>query len=106
MKEELWSEANNEKKQFVDDNLAQFLKQRPNLATAISTASNRYKEAWELMNALSPKQQSALRPQVAKKEAPGSPTGVPKAAAINQAVDVMSMSDDEYREWRKSKRKR
>jgi hypothetical protein len=103
IKEDLWAEANPEKKAMVDENLSMFLKQRPNLATAISSASNRYSEAYLLMTALSPKQQEGLRPQAVKKPSPGSPNGVPKAASLNQAVDVMSMSDDEYRKWRQSK---
>ena len=59
-----------------------------------------------LMEALTPKQQAALKPQSAKREAPGSPVGVPKAAGVNQAVDLMAMSDSEYTAWRASKKRR
>jgi hypothetical protein len=69
-------------------------------------APNRWEEAWELMSALTPKQQQQLKTNPVKRDAPGAPTGVPKAAAINQAVDVMSMSDAEFSTWRQSQRKR
>ena len=106
LEERIWIKSNAEKSRYVDENLAQFLKQRPNLATAISSASNRYEEAYMLMEALTPKQQAALKPQSAKREAPGSPVGVPKAAGVNQAVDLMAMSDSEYTAWRASKKRR
>lgn len=107
IKEELWIEKNQEKFERVNEYLPQFLKQRPNLASAINSASNRYEEAYTLMEALTPKQQQQLKTSVSpKKEAPGSPTGVPKAAALNQAVDVMSMSDSEFSAWRQSQKKR
>jgi len=105
IEERIWVKSNPEKKRMVDEDLAQFLQQRPNLAGAVAAASNRYEEAYTLMQALTPRQQSALKPQ-AKKQAPGSPTGVPKAAGVNQAVDVMQMSDEEYRAWRQTKRVR
>ena len=105
IEERLWSKANPEKKRMVDDDLAEFLQQRPNLAGAVASASNRYEEAFVLMQALTPKQQAALKP-VGKQQAPGSPQGVPKAAGVNQASDVMQMSDDEYRAWRQTKRQR
>ena len=104
--EELWRDANPEKAREVDEKLAQFLKQRPNLASAINESKNRYAEAYTLMSALSPRQQQALSQKPEKKAAPGNPSGIPKAASINQAVDVMSMSDEEYRSWRQSFRKR
>jgi hypothetical protein len=57
------------------------------------------------MNALSPKQKTALKPNAAlKKDAPGSPTSLPKAAGMNQAVDVMAMNDTEYLAWRKAQK--
>lgn len=105
LEEKLWRKANPEKAEMVDENLAQFLKQRPNLASAVSSATNRYEEAFTLMEALTPRQQAQLRPQAEKKQAPGSPVGIPKGAAINQVVDVMDMSDEEYRAWRNSKRR-
>jgi hypothetical protein len=105
--ERSWIKENPEKAYEVNERLQEFLKQRPNLAVAIESAQNRYEEAWTLMNALSPKQKAMLKVPVApKKEAPGSPTAVPKAASMNQALDVMSMSDTEYNAWRKEQRKR
>ncbi len=59
------------------------------------------------MEALSPKEQQNIRkPAVPKKEAPNAPTGVPKSASLNQAVDVMNMSDSEFSAWRVSQKKR
>jgi hypothetical protein len=105
--ERSWIKENPEKAYEVNERLQEFLKQRPNLAVAIESAQNRYEEAWTLMNALSPKQKAMLKvPAAPKKEAPGSPTAVPKAASMNQALDVMSMSDTEYNAWRKEQRKR
>ncbi len=83
------------------------MKQRPNLASAIDQATNRYEEAYTLMEALTPKQQQQLKQSTQpKKEAPNAPGGVPKAAAMNEAVDIMSMSDAEFSTWRQSKKKR
>jgi hypothetical protein len=106
IEERIWIKNNPEKYEKVNEYLPQFLKQRPNLASAINSATNRYEEAYTLMDALTPKQQQALKPTVAKKEAPGAPTSVPKAAALNQAVDVMSMSDSEFVAWRNTQKKR
>ena len=105
--ERFWIRQNQERYEYVNENLDKFLKQRPNLAHAINSASNRYEEAWTLMEALSPKQRKQMvAPSPVKKEAPNSPSGVPKAAAMNQAVDLMSMSDKEFAEWRASQKRR
>lgn len=106
IEEKIWIRQNAAKYEIVNANLAQFLKQRPNLAAAIKDAPNRYEEAYILMEALTPKQQKQLKDSVVKKEAPNSPAGIPKAAALNETVDVMNMSDQEYDTWRKSKQKR
>lgn len=107
VEEKTWIRQNPEKAEIINEKLANFLKQRPNLAAAIEAAPNRYEEAWELMDKLSPRQKAALANKPAtKKEAPNSPSGVPKAAAMNQAVDVMNMSDSEFAAWRSSKRSR
>ncbi len=107
MEERFWVKQNPEKYEEVNEHLAQFLKQRPNLAAAINQASNRYEEAYTLMKALSPKQQKELKAAPApRKEAPNAPTSVPKAAAMNDAVDVMNMSEADFAAWRSSKRKR
>ncbi len=107
IEEKMWIKQNPEKYEKVNEYLPTFLKQRPNLASAINLASNRYEEAYTLMDALTPKQQQQLKKEIApKKEAPNSPGGVPKAAMLNEAVDVMSMSDNEFAAWRQSKKKR
>ena len=108
VEEKLWIRQNSEKYERVLQDLPNFLKQRPNLASAINDAPNRYEEAYELMDKLSPKQQQQLRTQPAspKKVAPNAPGSVPKAAALNEAVDLMNMSDSEFAAWRKSKRTR
>lgn len=105
--ERQWIKTNPDKYERVNQDLPQFLKQRPNLASAINQASNRYEEAYTLMNALTPKQQQQLvKTALPKKEAPNAPGGVPKAAALNEAVDVMSMNDTEFAAWRASRKKR
>ncbi len=107
VEEKSWIKNNPEKYEKVNKLLPQFLKQRPNLASAIDQATNRYEEAYTLMEALTPKQQQQLKQSTQpKKEAPNAPGGVPKAAAMNEAVDIMSMSDAEFSTWRQSKKKR
>lgn len=106
VQESTWIKNNPEKAADINDRLSEFLKQRPNLASAIEAATNRYEEAWELMDKLTPKQKMALRPSPIKKEAPGNPAAVPKGAALNEAVDIMNMSDSEFNAWRQSQRKR
>jgi hypothetical protein len=106
VEEKSWIKNNPEKYQKLNENLENFLRQKPHLAEALKHAPNRWEEAWELMSALTPKQQTQLKTNPIKKEAPGSPSGIPKAAAMNQAVDVMSMSDAEFTSWRQSQKKR
>lgn len=107
VEERLWIRQNPEKFEMVSQNLEKFLQQRPNLRSAIKDSFNRYEEAYDLMTNLNPqKQQPAKTQSQPKKEAPNSPGGVPKAAAMNEAVDVMNMSDQEFSAWRASKRKR
>ena len=104
--ESLWAKENPEKVAEVNEKLIELIKQRPHLKLAIEAAPNRYEEAYTLMNALSPKQKQALKvPAAVKKSAPGSPNSVPKAAGINQTVDVMTMTDSEFTAWRKAQRK-
>jgi len=106
VEERLWIKANPEKFEFINEHLPKFLKQRPNLTSAIDLASNRYEEAYELIDKLTPKQKIALvKPTPApKREAPNAPGGVPKAAALNESVDIMGMSDSEFRAWKQSKK--
>lgn len=100
-----WIKENPERFERVNEQLAEFLKRRPNLASAIEAAPNRYAEAWELMDKLSPKEQAKLKAAAPKNTAPGNPASIPKGAAMSQAVDVMSMNDDEFAAWRKSQRR-
>lgn len=107
VEERLWVRQNPEKFEMARENLDKFLKQRPHLRNAIADAPNRWEEAYVLMEALTPKQQSQLRtPAAPKRDTPGNPSGVPKAAAINQAVDLMTMSDKEYHDWRQQQKRR
>lgn len=106
IEEKSWIKNNPEKAQRVDQDLEDFLRQKPHLASALRDSPNRYEEAWALMNALSPKQQQKMKAAPPKREAPGSPNNIPKAAAMDQAVDLMSMSDSEYLSWRKAQKKR
>ena len=106
VEERMWIKSNPEKAAFINENLTDFLKKKPNLTSAISEASNRYEEAYMLLDALTPRQQAQLKPKAKAAVAPGSPNAVPKAASLNQAVDVMSMSDKEYQDWRSSKKVR
>ena len=105
--EALWAKENPEKIQEVQDRLEYLIKNKPHLRLAIEAAPNRYEEAWTLLNALTPKQRIELKKiQAIKKAAPGSPAEVPKAAGMNESLNLMSMTDDEFNKWRRSKRQR
>ena len=104
--EQLWMEQNPEKKAMIDEHLSKFLKQRPNLALAIDKASNRYKEAYELMDALTVREKRQMEKPVKKSPAPNSPSSVPKSAVMSGAVDVMNMSDSDFLVWRKAQSKK
>ena len=101
-----WMQMYPERYEKVNELLPEFLKRRPNLASAISGASNRYEEAWELMDKLTPKEQQKIKAaSTPKKDAPGSPNSVPKGAALNQTIDVMSMNDAEFASWRQQQKR-
>lgn len=106
VEERTWIKNNPERYERVNELLPGFLKLRPNLAEAIKSAPNRYEEAWELMDKLTPKEQKTIKTAAPKKETPGSPANISKAASLNQAVDVMSMSDAEFHKWRQSQKRR
>lgn len=107
IEEKMWIKSNPEKYELINERLPNFLKQRPNLAKAIDSASNRYEEAYDLMMALTPRQRKELAQEPKKKmEAPNSPSSVPKKAALDAAVDLMSMSDSEFNDWRRSQKRR
>ncbi len=105
VEERQWIKNNPEKHDRLTQNLEEFLRQRPHLAEAIKHAPNRWEEAYTLMEALTPRQAPIKKEQM-KKQAPNAPTTVPKGASVNEAVDVMNMSDAEYQAWRASKKKR
>lgn len=107
VEERQWIKNNPEKHDRLTQNLEDFLKQRPHLAEAIKHAPNRWEEAYTLMEALTPRQQmtTGLRKEQPRKQSPNAPTTVPKAAGINEAVDVMNMSDAEFSAWRASKKR-
>lgn len=105
LQEEQWIAQNPERAQRINSELTAFLELRPNLVPAINAKTNRYAEAWELMTKLSPKEQQVQQQKARQKSnAPGSPSAMPKAAAMNDSVDLMSMSDAEFNSWRKNKR--
>lgn len=107
IEERFWIKQNPALYEYVNENLPKFLKQRPNLAVAINQAENRYQEACELMQALNPKDKRQVsNNSSARKEAPNSPSAMPKSAAMSDAVDVMGMTDNEFRAWRESKKRR
>jgi len=108
VEERIWIKQNPEKLEAVLERLPDFLKQRPNLTSAINEATNRYEEAWELMDKLTPRQKAALmaQPNKVNRQAPNSPSSMPKSAAMGQSVNVMNMSDSEFAAWRQSKRTR
>jgi len=107
VEEKRWLKDNPEKAAIVDERLADFLKERPNLTTAIAQAPNRYDAAFELIDKLTPRQEVAeKRPTQVERDAPGSPSGVPKGAGLSQAANVMGMSDSEFLKWRSSKSSR
>lgn len=105
VEERLWMRQNPEKYEKINEDLPQFLKQRPHLAQAIAASPNRYEEAYLLMNALNPRERKVEAPKAQAKPAPGSPSSVPKGASLDQAVDVMNMTDSEFRGWRQSLRR-
>lgn len=105
VEERAWIKSNPEKYERLQEQLQDFLEQKPHLAEAIKYAPNRWEEAYALMDALSPKQQQQQkRNEPVRKVAPNAPTSVPKSAGIKEAEDLMNMSDAEYFAWRKSKK--
>lgn len=104
--ERQWIKSNPELYNKVNEELPNFLKQRPNYASAINDAQNRYEEALSIMTAFTPKQAQQKVVQTQKREAPNAPGGVPKSTAMSHSVDVMNMSDKEFHEWRGQQKKR
>lgn len=109
VEERSWVRSHPDRYEYVNEKLPELLKRKPNLAYAIASAENRYEEAWSLLKAFeggaSPAQVKG-NTAPARRAAPNSPSGTAKAAGVNQAVDVMNMSDNEFRQWREAKRRR
>lgn len=72
VEERLWAKSNPEKYNKVNEDLPEFLKQKPHLASAIAQAPNRYEEALLLMNAYSDKPRGQAAPRKESKPAPRS----------------------------------
>lgn len=106
IEERAWQRANPEKYDIVNEKLPKLLKLKPNLAYAIANSLNRYEDAWDMLNAFDKEQSRPQSRSVQQKNTPGSPSSVPKAAGINETIDVMSMSDKEFAEYRAAKRRR
>jgi hypothetical protein len=106
VEERQWARNNPEKYERLQANLEDFLEKKPYLAEALKHAPNRWEEAYELMDALSTKERKVAKPVEKRRDAPNSPTSVPKASAINEVKDFMAMTDAEYRAYRESKRVR
>ena len=105
IEERMWIRQNPEKNEELTQYLEPFLQQNPHLVAAINAKTNRYEEAYKLMEALSPKKQIQMKNPVVKKEAPNAPGGIPKNSNLNAAVDLFNMSDAEYNAWRKSQKR-
>lgn len=103
IEEKSWIRSNPEKYEVISKKLPEFIKQRPNLASAINSAENRYEEAYQLMKALSPREKQQLEDAAEGKSVIRNPSSAPKTANLNDSVDVMQMSDEEFQNWRKSK---
>lgn len=102
-REETWRAQNPDKMEVIEEHLEDLLKQRPHLAAAIKASPNSYEEAWELVKGnIQPKRREA--PPRQERQAPNSPAGVSKSAAMGEAIDVMKMSDAEFNAWRAAKR--
>jgi hypothetical protein len=107
VEERKWIKDNEEKFEKVQSELEEFLNQRPHLRSAINDAPNRYEEAYTLMTALNPKTQTRQQPVkgAAQKTAPISTARMPKSSSMGEGVDVMTMSDTEFKAWRQSKKR-
>jgi len=99
-----WKNSHPDKCEIVNERLPELLKKKPNLAYAISASENRYQEAWELLQRYS----DAPKPkrEQERTQAPGSPAAAPKVKGVSQGMDVMKMTDKEFKEWMSSKSRR
>ena len=106
VEENLWIKHNPEKAQIVNEKLTDFLNTKPHLKAALNQCVNRYEEAWDWLERYTEKPKAPVKQAPARREAPGSPSAVPKGAGLNQSIDVMGMNDTDFNVWRSSQRKR
>ncbi len=106
VKEENWMEENPDKSEVIDEKLEDLLKEKPHLSYAILHSKNRYKEAWDQLMGHDKINAPRVKQEKRENKAPGSPANMPKSAGVNQAVDIMKLSDSEFNEWRSTQRKR
>jgi hypothetical protein len=106
IREEDWASNNPDKLEVVNEKLTELLKQKPHLAYAIQSATNRYSEAWDQLVGHGKVATKAKPEQKAKVQAPLSPAQVPKSAGVNQAMNLSDMTDEQYNQWRMEKRRK
>lgn len=102
--ENSWITRNPDKAEVIDEKLEEFLKNRPNFVSVVQNASNRYEQAWELLEKFTPQKNVTKAKPV--KNIPKAVNKVSKISAMNTNVDLMSMTDDEYFAWRRAQQKR
>ena len=86
----------------IETDLPEILKKKPWLAHAINNSSNRYQTAYEVIKDYKPKGENVKRKIAANSEKPGSPATVGKSGQVSK--DYTKMSQDEFREYRRSLR--
>ena len=106
MEENQWIKHNPEKAQIVNEKLTDFLNTKPHLKAALNQCVNRYEEAWDWLEKYTEKPKAPVKQSPVRREAPGSPSAVPKGAGLNQSIDLMGMNDSDFNAWRSSQRKR
>lgn len=101
--ESQWVKQHPDKVEIINEKLPELLKKRPNLAHAIAAAENRYLESWEILQRFN---ETPKKRETPKEQAPGSPAAAPKAKSPADGMDVMSMSDEDFRKWMALKSRR
>ena len=106
IEENQWIKHNPEKAKIVNEKLTDFLNTKPHLKAALNQCVNRYEEAWDWLEKYTEKPKAPVKQSPVRREAPGSPSAVPKGAGLNQSIDLMGMNDKDFNAWRSSQRKR
>lgn len=113
--EKSWIKNNPDKMEIIEEKFEEFLKQKPHFVSSLEKSNNRYEDAWHLLSSYyrvsDSKKQNATRMNTQRADmpqnmAPQSPAGIPKSAGIDQAVNVMKMTDKEYDAWVGTKKRR